>query len=68
MLEHKQMEIEELSKKFESKVRAKEEEQYQLKQELTKLAVTINMEAQKRRHHQSETQKCVLSAMLHLYH
>lgn len=67
MLERKQMEIEELSKKFESKVRAKEEEQYQLKQELTKLAVTINMEAQKRRHQHSETQRCMLSVMLWLH-
>ena len=61
MLERKQMEVEDLSKKFESKVRAREEEQYQLKQELAKLALTINMEAQKRRHHQSETQRCVVN-------
>lgn len=66
MLEHKRVEIEELSKKFESKVRAKEEEQFQLKQDLTKLAVSINMEAQKKRYHQSETQRCASSGVSHL--
>ncbi|XP_064381809.1 cilia- and flagella-associated protein 45-like isoform X2 [Halichondria panicea] len=45
VLDRKRSEVEQLSHDFESKLRAKEEEQFKLKQELAQLAISLNMEA-----------------------
>lgn len=45
----KQSEIQRLTTDFEEKIRRKEEEQFELQKRLTDVAITLNMEAQKRR-------------------
>ena len=57
LLERKRTEMEKLSQEFETHVRAKEEEQHKVKEELASLAITMNMEAQKRRHQEVDTQR-----------
>lgn len=48
-LELRKHEVEQLSKDFENKIRAKEEEQHHLKQQLAELAIQINMDTLKAR-------------------
>ena len=57
LLERKRTEMEKLSQEFETHVRVKEEEQHKVKQELASLAITMNMEAQKRRRQEIDTQR-----------
>ena len=57
LLERKRTEMEKLSQEFETHVRVKEEEQHKVKQELASLAITMNMEAQKRRRQEVDTQR-----------
>jgi hypothetical protein len=49
-LQMKKSEIDRLGSEFEKSIRAKEEEQHSLKRELAALAISMNMEAQKKRH------------------
>ena len=55
----KRSEVEKLSTDFETRLREKEDEQHEVKKKLASLAIKINMEAQKRRHHVAETRKLV---------
>ncbi|XP_064621413.1 trichohyalin-like isoform X1 [Lineus longissimus] len=48
-LELKSVQVDRLSRDYETKIRLKEEEQFRLKQELAELAIALNMEAQKGR-------------------
>ncbi|XP_067672325.1 trichohyalin-like [Haliotis asinina] len=56
-LELKRVELSRFSQEFETKLREKEVEQYKLKQELAELAITLNMEAQKRRVQRVDTSR-----------
>lgn len=56
-LSQKKTEMEDLSKQFEALLREKEEEQLHMKQQLASLAISLNMEAQKKRKLESDTQQ-----------
>eukprot|EP00118_Oscarella_pearsei_P026961 m.310601 g.310601 ORF g.310601 m.310601 type:complete len:506 (+) comp53006_c0_seq1:50-1567(+) len=48
-VDRKRAEVQKLSEEFEQKIRRKEEEQFLLQKRLTEMAITLNMEAHKRR-------------------
>lgn len=56
-LESKRTDVEQMSSEFEAKLREKEDEQHSIKKELASLAIKMNMEAQKKRHHQADYQR-----------
>ncbi|XP_052069048.1 trichohyalin-like [Mytilus californianus] len=56
-IELKRIELMRLNQEYESKMRSKEEEEHRLQQELTDLAITLNMEAQKGRKQQFDLNK-----------
>ncbi len=57
ILERKRNEVETLSSEFETRIREKEDDQHQLKKELASLAIKINLEAQKKRHHVADAHR-----------
>ena len=56
-LERKKQEVEVLSKEFEGKLRSREQEEHAIMKELTLLAITLNMEAQKTKNLEAEEKR-----------
>lgn len=56
-LERKKQEVEVLSKEFEGKLRSTEQEEHAIMKELTSLAITLNMEAQKTKNLEAEEKR-----------
>ncbi|KAL5505141.1 hypothetical protein EMCRGX_G006525 [Ephydatia muelleri] len=56
-LERKKQEVDLLSKEFESKLRSREQDEHAIMKELTSLAITLNMEAQKTKNLEAEEKR-----------
>jgi hypothetical protein len=57
LLEQKKLEMEKMSNEFEKCLREKEDEQHRLKNQLASLAISLNMEAQRKKRTNSDVQK-----------